>query len=42
LEESAKEVGLTGLTEPEEKDGAVSFLLSDPDSNWWEIKSPRQ
>lgn len=41
LEDSAKEVGITGLTEPEEKDGAVSFLLSDPDSNWWEIKSPR-
>ena len=37
--EFGKEVGITGLTEPEDKDGAVSFMLSDPDKNWWEITS---
>jgi catechol 2,3-dioxygenase-like lactoylglutathione lyase family enzyme len=40
LRESGKEVGLTGLTEPEERGGVVSFMLSDPDKNWWEITSP--
>jgi catechol 2,3-dioxygenase-like lactoylglutathione lyase family enzyme len=40
LQESGKEVGITGLTEPVDKDRAISFLLSDPDNNWWEITSP--
>jgi catechol 2,3-dioxygenase-like lactoylglutathione lyase family enzyme len=40
LQESGKEVGITALTEPEAKDSAVSFMLSDPDQNWWEITSP--
>ena len=41
LEESAKEVGITGLTEPEEKDGAVSFMLSDPDRTGGKSRSRR-
>jgi catechol 2,3-dioxygenase-like lactoylglutathione lyase family enzyme len=42
LRETRKDVGITGLTEPDAKDGAVSFLLSDPDQNWWEITSALQ
>jgi catechol 2,3-dioxygenase-like lactoylglutathione lyase family enzyme len=42
LQESAKEVGVTRLTEPVDKDRVVSFMLSDPDDNWWEITSPAQ
>ena len=37
LREAGKEVGVTALTEPEENGGAVSFMLSDLDKNWWEI-----
>lgn len=37
FQKSEKEVGITGLTEPEERGGALSFMLSDPDQNWWEI-----
>lgn len=40
LKESGKELGISALTEPEEKGGAVSFMLSDPDRNWWEITAP--
>lgn len=42
LKESGKEAGITDLTEIIDRNGAVSFLLSDPDSNWWEIASPPQ
>ena len=42
LKESGKEAGITGLTEISERNGVVSFMLSDPDSNWWEIASPPQ
>lgn len=42
LKESGKEAGITGLTEVSDGNGAVSFMLSDPDSNWWEITSPPQ
>jgi catechol 2,3-dioxygenase-like lactoylglutathione lyase family enzyme len=42
LKESGKEAGITGLTEISDRNGAVSFMLSDPDSNWWEIASPPQ
>ncbi len=42
LKESGKEAGITGLTEISDRNGVVSFLLSDPDSNWWEIASPPQ
>ena len=42
LSESGKEAGITGLTEISDKNAAVSFMLSDPDSNWWEIASSPQ
>ena len=42
LKESGKEAGITGLTEISDRNGAVSFMLSDPDSNWWEIASRPQ
>ena len=42
LKESGKETGITGLTEISDRNGVVSFLLSDLDSNWWEIASPPQ
>ena len=42
LKESGKEAGITGLTEISDRNGVVSFLLSDLDSNWWEIASPPQ
>ena len=37
LKESGKEAGITGLTEVFDGGGSVFFMLSDPDSNWWEI-----
>jgi catechol 2,3-dioxygenase-like lactoylglutathione lyase family enzyme len=40
LKESCDGVGLTGLGEIQEGGAAVSFLLSDPDRNWWEVTSP--
>jgi catechol 2,3-dioxygenase-like lactoylglutathione lyase family enzyme len=39
LKESGRQAGVTSVTEPEEKGGAVSFLLTDPDHNWWELTS---
>jgi catechol 2,3-dioxygenase-like lactoylglutathione lyase family enzyme len=42
LKESGEEVGITELEEIKEASGAVSFLLSDLDKNWWEITSPLQ
>jgi catechol 2,3-dioxygenase-like lactoylglutathione lyase family enzyme len=42
LRESGKEVGITGLTEPMNQGRAVSFMLSDPDNNWWEITTVAQ
>ena len=42
LKESGKEAGITGLTEISDRNGVVSFMLSDLDSNWWEIASPPQ
>jgi catechol 2,3-dioxygenase-like lactoylglutathione lyase family enzyme len=42
LKESGKEAGITGLTEVFDGGGSVSFMLSDPDSNWWEITSAAQ
>jgi len=40
LKECGNELGVTELREIEETNGSVSFLLSDPDRNWWEISSP--
>jgi catechol 2,3-dioxygenase-like lactoylglutathione lyase family enzyme len=34
------ELGVTELGAIEERGGAASFILSDPDRNWWEITSP--
>jgi catechol 2,3-dioxygenase-like lactoylglutathione lyase family enzyme len=42
LKQSGKEAGITGLTEISDRNGVVSFLLSDLDSNCWEIASPPQ
>lgn len=38
--ESARELGVTELRDIETQGPASSFLLSDPDRNWWEISSP--
>jgi hypothetical protein len=38
LAASAKELGIAELREPAGDGG--SFLLADPDRNWWEIASP--
>jgi catechol 2,3-dioxygenase-like lactoylglutathione lyase family enzyme len=40
LKECGDELGVTELEEIRESDDSVSFLLSDPDRNWWEISSP--
>jgi catechol 2,3-dioxygenase-like lactoylglutathione lyase family enzyme len=40
LKESRDSIGITGLGEVQERAGAVSFLLSDADRNWWEVTSP--
>jgi catechol 2,3-dioxygenase-like lactoylglutathione lyase family enzyme len=40
LKESGASLGVTELGELEERGGAISFMLSDPDRNWWEITSP--
>jgi hypothetical protein len=33
-------LGVTELGEIGEAGGAASFILSDPDRNWWEVSSP--
>ena len=38
LAASGKEAGMSELREP--RSDGVSFLLSDPARNWWEIASP--
>ncbi|HEV8725715.1 MAG TPA: VOC family protein [Candidatus Binatia bacterium] len=40
LKESGASLGVTELGELEEHGGAVAFILSDPDRNWWEVTSP--
>jgi hypothetical protein len=40
LKERGEEVGVTELEEIKETGESVSFLLSDPDRNWWEVSSP--
>jgi catechol 2,3-dioxygenase-like lactoylglutathione lyase family enzyme len=40
LKESGKGVGVAELADIKDGDRAVSFLLSDPDKNWWELSSP--
>jgi len=40
LEENGDELGVTQLGAIEERDGTASFILSDPDRNWWEVTSP--
>lgn len=40
LTEEGRSLGVTELEEIREEEGIVSFLLSDPDRNWWEIASP--
>jgi catechol 2,3-dioxygenase-like lactoylglutathione lyase family enzyme len=42
LRESCESVGITDLGEIRERGNAVSFLLCDPDRNWWEVASPVQ
>ena len=39
LADSGRELGVTDLGELR-TNGAVSFFVSDPDGNWWEITSP--
>jgi len=40
LDKSGDRLGVTELGEIKESDGALSFLLGDPDRNWWEITGP--
>ena len=40
LEENGDDLGVTHLGAIEERGGTVSFILSDPDRNWWEVTSP--
>ncbi|MGH7929592.1 MAG: VOC family protein [Candidatus Binatia bacterium] len=40
LQERGLEVGVTELEEIKETGESASFLLSDPDRNWWEVSSP--
>jgi catechol 2,3-dioxygenase-like lactoylglutathione lyase family enzyme len=40
LKESGAQAGVTELEEITETGESVSFLLSDPDKNWWEVSSP--
>ncbi len=37
---SGKESGVTELREIQTNGSRASFLLSDPDKNWWEVSSP--
>jgi len=37
---AGKELGITDLREPQSSGASCSFLLRDPDRNWWEIASP--
>jgi catechol 2,3-dioxygenase-like lactoylglutathione lyase family enzyme len=40
LKERGEEIGVSELEEIKETGDSLSFLLSDPDRNWWEISSP--
>ena len=40
LKANGASLGVTELEELEESGGAVAFMLSDPDRNWWEVTSP--
>jgi hypothetical protein len=40
LKERGEQLGITELEEIKETGESVSFLLTDPDRNWWEIASP--
>ena len=40
LAKSGKEVGVTELCELQSDGAGCSFLIKDPDRNWWEISSP--
>ena len=40
LAEAGKGLGVTELRELEANGSVSSFLLSDPDTNWWEVSSP--
>ena len=40
LKERGDQLGVTELEEIKETGESVSFLLSDPDRNWWEVSSP--
>ena len=41
LAKSGNEIGVTELCELQSDGPAWSFLLKDPDRNWWEISSPK-
>jgi len=40
LKQSGNQLGVTALEQIREDSGVASFLLSDPDRNWWEVTSP--
>ena len=40
LKDSGGTLGVTELGELNESRGALTFILSDPDRNWWEVTSP--
>jgi catechol 2,3-dioxygenase-like lactoylglutathione lyase family enzyme len=40
LKDRREKLGITELQDIQENGDSASFLLSDPDRNWWEISSP--
>ena len=40
LKDCGEQVGVAELQDITENRDSVSFLLTDPDSNWWEVSSP--
>ena len=40
LKASAKERGVSELADVQTSGSASSFLVGDPDNNWWEVTSP--
>jgi catechol 2,3-dioxygenase-like lactoylglutathione lyase family enzyme len=39
LKEHGEQLGVTELEEIKETGDSVSFMFSDPDRNWWEVRS---
>jgi predicted lactoylglutathione lyase len=40
MKASAKECGVSALADVQTSGSVSSFLVGDPDNNWWEVTSP--